>query len=93
MVALQVEEGRTEGEVVHYVAKIVGVAEDCTLNVSFLRVKSPFAKDTFVFPDVEDVSKVKRGQVKGVLLTRKGSTQRLANQVKLLHPLYTFTMR
>ena len=93
MVALKVEEGRKEGDLIHYVGKIVGMEQGGSLSVSFLRVKSPFSKDTFVFPGVVDETSVERGQVKGVLQTRKGSTQRLANQVKLLYPLYPFTVR
>ena len=92
--ALRVEKGRKEGDVVNYVAKVCSVAADGqTLSASFLRCKSPFHKDTFAFPGVEDQTSVERGQVEGVLQTMKGSTQRLANQVKLSHPLYPFTVR
>lgn len=94
LVALHVEEGRSEGELVHYVGKLVDIEEDGNLSVSFLRVKSPFTKDTFTFPAVEDVIKVDRVQCKGVLMIRKGSTQRQATQVNLVHPLsYHFNVR
>ena len=38
LVALQVEDGRKEGELVHYVGMILDIEEDGHLNVSFLRV-------------------------------------------------------
>lgn len=52
--------------------KIVDTEKDGHLNVSF-RVKSPFTKDAFTFPYVEDFIKVHQGQCKGVLMARKSS--------------------
>ena len=94
LVALRVEEGPKEGNIVHYVGKLVGIEEGGRqLCVSFLRMKSHFARDTFTFPDISDETKVAREQCQGVLTTRKGSTQRQATLVKIVPPLYAFEMR
>ena len=94
LVALPIEEGPQEGNLVHYVGKLVGIEEGGSqLLVTFLRMKSPFARDLFVFPPICDETKVSREQCQGVLTTRKGSTQRLAKLVTIVPPLYGFEMR
>ena len=92
LIALPIEEGPQEGRIVHYVGRIQGI-EGGQLSVSFLRIKSPFDRDSFVYPDIEDVTKVSRERCLGVLATRKGSTQRQANLIKVVPPLYGFDMR
>lgn len=69
----------------------MGIEEDGRLNVSFLREKSLFTKDTFTFPDVEDITMVHPGQSMGVPFTRKGSTHRQTTLVKVLHPFTPLT--
>ena len=94
LVALPVEEGPQEGKIVHYVGRIVGIEEaGSQLNVSFLRIKSPFCRDTFNFPAIEDVSNVARDRCLGVVATVKGSTQRTATMIKVFPPLYGYDMR
>ena len=94
LVALRVEEGPKEGKIVPYVGKLVAFEEGGSqLLVSFLRMKSPFIRDSFIFPEIPDESKVAREQCQGVLTSRKGSTQRQATLVKIFPPLYGFEMR
>ena len=70
---LQVEEGPKEREQVHYMRKILAIEADGHFDMKFLRVKSPFTRDMFSFPEIEDVTKVERW-CKGVLVTQKRST-------------------
>ena len=94
LVALPIEQGPREGHLVHYVAKCVGLEEGQTrLRVSFLRLKSPFNRDTFVFPGIPDESSVALEQCKGVLSVQKGSTQRQTKLVKITPPIYGYEMR
>ena len=94
MIALPVEEGRQEERKVHYVGKVLELAEEGKeYSVSFLRIKSPFSRDCFNFPAIEDVTSVARERSLGVLTTRKGSTQRQATMVQVSPPLYGFDMR
>ena len=94
LIALPVEEGPQEGKIVHYVGKVVEIEEPGKqLSCSFLRIKSPFSRDAFSFPPIEDVTKVAPEQCLGVLTTVKGSTQRLATLVKVFPPLNGFDMR
>ena len=94
---LPIEEGPQEGKVVHFVGRIMGIEEDGRLSVSFLRIKSPFCRDPFTFPIIEDVADVAREQCLGVLATVKGSrqrsTQRMARTVKVSPSLYGFDLR
>ena len=92
LVELTLEEGRNLGATVCYVAQVVSFEEDGEVQFSFLRMKSVFSKDTS-FPPIEDITSVDRGQVKGVLRTRKGSTQRQSTLIKVLPPLFSFNMR
>ena len=98
LVAFPIEEGPQEGKFVHFVGRIMGIEEDGkNLSVSFLRIKSPFNRDTFYFPLIEDVTDVARDQCLGVLTIVKGSThrstQRTASTIKVSPPLYGFDMR
>ena len=94
LVALPIEEGPKEGQLVHYVGKLVGFGEGGRqLNVSFLRLKSPFIRDTFIFPAIQDESTVAHDCCKGVLTVKKGSTQRQTSLVKITPPLYGFELR
>lgn len=94
LVGLPIEEGPQEGKIVHYVGRIMGIEEaGSQLSVSFLRIKSPFCKDTFTFPAIEDVTDVAREQCLGVVATVKGSTQRMAMNIKVSPPLYGFDLR
>ena len=92
MVELDVE-GRKKDEVLHYVGQVKELEEDGHLLINFLRSNSEYSKDTFHFPAIEDESKVVRSRVLGVLTRIKGSTQRLANLVKISPPLLNFNMR
>ena len=94
LVALPVEQGPREGQLVHYVGKVVAFEEGRTrLSVSFLRLKSPFIRDTLVFPGIPDESSVTLEQCKGVLAVQKGSTQRQTTIVKITSPIYGYEMR
>ena len=94
LVALPIEQGPREGHLVHYVAKVVAFEEGRTrLSVSFLRLKSPFSRDTFIFPGIPDESSVALEQCKGVLSLQKGSTQRQTTLVKITPPIYGYEMR
>ena len=80
LIALPVEEGPQEGRILHYVGRIMAIEEaGRELSVSFLRIKSLFSRDNFVFPAIEDVTMVAREQCLGVVTTRRGTTQRQAN--------------
>lgn len=94
LVALRIEEGPQEGKTIHYVGKVVSIEEGGRqFLVSFLRMKSPFARDLFIFPAICDELKVDREQCRGVLTPKPGSTQRLAKLVRICPPLYGFEMR
>ena len=94
LVALRVEEGPKEGKTVNYVGKLVAIEEEGRqFLVSFLRMKSPFVRDTFIFPEITDETKVAHEQCQGVLTGMKGSTQRQTTMVKISPPLYGFEMR
>ena len=98
LIALPIEEGPQEGKVVHFVGRVMGMKKDGSqLSVSFLRIKSPFCRDTFSFPIIEDLTDVDREQCLGVLATVKGSTQRstqrMARTIKVFPPLYGYDMR
>lgn len=93
MVELTLEEGRTAGTKVFYVAKVLAIMEDGKLNLSFLRIKTLFSsKDTFVFPTNTDEGAVERGQCKGVLVTVQAATKRQADLVRVSPPLIAFNM-
>ena len=94
LVALPVEEGPKEGTIVHYVGKLVGIEEGGSqFLVSFLRIRSPFVRDTFIFPTIDDEIRVDRQKCQGVLTVMRGSTQRQATIVRISPPLYGFDMR
>ena len=93
LVELKLEEGKNMGTLVCYVAQVVAIMEDGHFNLSFLRINSPFAKDTFSFPTIPDLASVEPGQCKGVLVTSKGATKRQASLVKVAPPLVAFNMR
>lgn len=93
LVELSLEEGRNLGTLVCYVAKVLSFEEDDEVQLSFLRMKSAYQKDTFTFPTIEDVYTVACSQVKGVLPIVKRTTQRQANLVKVKTPLHQFNMR
>ena len=59
-------------------------------NISFLRSKCVYVKDTFVFPDIEDEQEVEKHRVIGVLVALKGSTKRQSNIIKINPPLTAF---
>lgn len=84
--------GKKSEEVVHYVGKVLSVADD-QLEVDFLRMKSLTIKDTFYFPTIKDVDWVGRSKVLGVLSVTKGSTQRHQDIIKIFPPLTHFNMR
>ena len=90
---LKLEEGKNIGTLVCYVAQVLAIMEDGNLNLSFLRINSPFTKDTFSFPAIADVTSIEPGQCKGVLVTSKGATKRQADLVKVNPPLDAFNMR
>ena len=57
LVSLPVEEGPQEGKIVHYVGRIMAIEEaGRQLSVSFLRIRSPFFRDTFTFPAMGDIT-------------------------------------
>ena len=93
LVELELEEGRNVGGKVCYVGQIMGVGEDGSFSVSFLRINSSFYRDTFRFPIIEDISDVPPNRCKGVLMPLKGSTKRLSSLVKISTPLNGFNMR
>ena len=92
LVELEQEEGRNAGTLVCYVAKVLEILEDGKLQLSFLRIREVFTKNTFGFPALEDEAPVEPRQVKGVLVTSQGCTKRQANLVKVIPPLIPFNM-
>lgn len=85
-------EGKRESSKVYYVGKVLGT-EGGKYNISFLRSKCVYVKDTFVFPDIEDEQEVEKHRVIGVLVALKGSTKRQSNIIKINPPLTAFNMR
>lgn len=91
LVELEVE-GKRESSKVYYVGKVLGM-EGEKYNISFLRSKCVYVKDTFVFPHIEDEQEVERRRVIGVLVALKGSTKRQSHIIKINPPLTAFNMR
>ncbi|KAF2365347.1 hypothetical protein FHG87_003894 [Trinorchestia longiramus] len=85
-------EGKRESSKVYYVGKVLGT-EGGKYNISFLRSKCVYVKDTFVFPDIEDEQEVEKHRVIGVLVALKGSTKMQSNIIKINPPLTAFNMR
>ena len=77
---------------VFFVAKLLAI-EEASLSMSFLRMKSVFTKDTFAFPEVEDIMSVERTLCKGVLVPTVGLTARQSSLIKIFPPLTAFDMR
>ena len=71
----------------------MSISEEGLFNIKFLRNKNNFNKDTFIFPDIDDVEEVVPSRVLGVLTPVKGTTQRQANIVKIYPPLLQYDMR
>lgn len=92
LVELTLEEGRTVGTKVCYVAHVLEVMQDGRLNLSFLRMKSAFTKDCFTFPAVQDETEVEPGCIRGVLVTSKSGTRRQADLIRVKPPLLPFNM-
>ena len=92
LVQLELEEGRNAGTPVCYVAKVLSFMEDGKLQLSFLRLKNIFGKNTFSFPAIEDEASVDPRQCKGVLVTCQGGTKRQADVVRVVPPLTSFNM-
>ena len=97
LVELQLEEGRTAGEKIHYVAKVLSVSVESgesgdsgDFDVSYARLSGKSGdNDTFYFPNIEDTGMVSRGNVLGVLCEpEKGKTPRLSNIIKF-HDRFT----
>ena len=93
LVELQLQEGRSAGDNVYYVGKILALCDNGGFRVSFLRASSVFVRDTFRFPIIEDISEVEQSRCKGVLVPLRGSTQRLSNIIKISPPLQSYNMR
>lgn len=91
LVELEVEAKRESCKVC-YVGKVLG-REGGKYNISFLRSKCVFVKDTFVFPDIEDEQEVESERVIGVLVALKGTTKRQSHIIKIIPPLTSFNMR
>ena len=92
LVELKLEEGRNSGALVCYVAQVLAVLEDGRLNLSFLRMRSAFTKDSFAFPTIVDEAAVSRDQVKGVLVISRSGTKRQADLIKVTPSLFAFNM-
>ena len=93
LVELQLEEGRNAGTLVCYVGQVLELQEDGMLNISFLRMRSVFVKNTFCFPTIEDEEPVTRDKVKGVLTTTRSGTKRQASLIQVTPPLNAFNMQ
>lgn len=93
LVELQLAEGKNLGMSICYVAKVVRLGEDNTVELTFLRLKDPSTKDTFTFPKIEDTEMVSLGKVLGVLSVLPRSTARQALTVKVRHPLFQYRMK
>ena len=80
--------------VVNYVGKVLELKEDGHVQVLYARCKSVAVKDTFHFPNLDDVEALVRSRVLGVLTVKKGETARQANLIKVFPPLPpTFNIR
>ena len=93
LVEWELEGNRGQDTVVFYVGKVVSIMEDGHYVIKFLRMKNHYTKDTFIFPEIEDVIEVVRSRVLGVLTPCKATTQRQANIVKIFPPLLKYNMR
>lgn len=92
LVELEVEEGKTKGTKVNYIAKVLGV-EPPSVNVSFMR-KSTKMLNTFVFPAIEDEGEVKPDQVKGVLFPPvPAPTPRLQRFIRFPYSLLSYNIK
>lgn len=91
LVQLSVHKGKWTGKPLHYVGKVLEVGEK--LRLDYLRVKSAFCTDTFVYPNNKDEDWVERQKVLGVLTLVKGSTSRQSGIVKISPPLHNFNIR
>ena len=80
--------------VVHYVGKVQEVMEDGHIVVLYARCNSVAIKDTFYFPNAEDVETLVRSRILGVLTTvKKGETARQAGLIKVFPALNSFNIR
>lgn len=94
LVELEFEEGREAGTKVHYVGKILNLEENGQYSISFLRLSSKFGcKDSFYFPNNEDVDTVPREKVQGVLVPITAKTARLARIVRFQPPLRQYNLK
>ena len=84
LVELMLEQGKTAGSLVCYVAQVKGLMEDGSLTLSYLRMKPTcLLKDTFTFPAIPDEATVSKDQCKGVLAIKKDNTKRQADIIKV----------
>lgn len=80
--------------VVNYVGKVMEVMEDGHMQILYARCKSVAIKDTFHFPNAEDVEPLVRSRILGVLtMVKKGDTPRQASLIKVFPPLNSFNIR
>ena len=70
-----------------YVGKVLELQSDGHTIINFLRLKSNSYRDTFYFPDIEDIQKVVRSRILGVLQPMRAMTQRLSSLLKIFPPL------
>ena len=91
LLELAPEGGRREN--VHYVGKLLGRSEDGKLFISYLRMKSSFNWNVFVFPDIADNDEVDPGCVLGVLTVVPSSSRRQTNTVTIYPGLQAFNLR
>ena len=85
----------TVGKVLFYIGRVLELEEDGHITVMYGRIKDQTRpiKDTFHFPNKEDVAMLVRSRVLGVLPTKAGKTARLADVVKVWPALNGFNIR
>ena len=90
---LELEEGRQAGFKVYYMAKIISLERN-QYKVSVLQRSSKFGcRDRFCFPVIEDIGKITKDKLKGVLSQVTGTTQRLAGIIRFEPPLTNYNVR
>lgn len=94
LVQLELEEGKNAGTEVYYVGKVLS-CDMSEYTISFLRVSKKMGnKDTFFFPENEDITSVKEDKVKGVLGEPVvAMTKRLARYIRFKKSLSNFNIR